>query len=49
MLSDRPFSDFPFACFFVRSLAKLYPRGEDLMKDLDRVGGTFTHLEGELQ
>ena len=50
LLMDRPFSDYPFACFFIRHLGGggIFISGEEMMKGLERIGGTFTHLEGEL-
>src|SRR5262245_59298242 len=50
MMFDKPFSEFPFPCFFIRSLggAGIFIEGEEIMKGLERIGGTFTHLESEL-
>ena len=43
LLMNQPFSDFPFPCFFVRSLGSLFIGGEEAMKSSERIGGTFTH------
>ena len=50
MMLDKPMGEFPFACFFIRQLGGQgnFIGGEEILKSLDRIGGTFTHLESEL-
>mmetsp|Transcript_7879 Transcript_7879/g.7372 ORF Transcript_7879/g.7372 Transcript_7879/m.7372 type:complete len:87 (+) Transcript_7879:1957-2217(+) len=50
MMMDRPLSEFPFPCFFIRHLggSDTIADGDDVMKNQERIGGTFTHMETEL-
>lgn len=50
LMMDKPFSEFPFPCFFIRSLGGggVFIGGEETMKSLERIGGTYSHLESEL-
>jgi hypothetical protein len=40
-----PVSHFPFHCFFMRDSHDF----DKELKDMDRIGGSFTHLENELR
>lgn len=41
---SQPLQDFPLHCYFMRDC----PQFEDSMKDVDRLGGSFTFIEKEL-
>lgn len=42
---NKPLNEFPFHCFFMRDSNYL----DETLKSMERIGGTFTHLENELQ
>lgn len=43
-LTSKPVSCFPFHCFFMRDGYDF----DESFKRMDRIGGSFTHLENEL-
>lgn len=45
MVFDKPISEFPFWCFFMRSSKNF----DKQFNQLDRIGGSLSHLENELK
>jgi hypothetical protein len=46
IIFQKPFESFPFHCFFVKDSSMSYL--DDSFKSIERIGGTFSHLENEL-
>ena len=44
---SKDFEAFPFQCFFTKDQAMSYL--DDSFKTIERIGGTASYLEGELQ